>query len=180
MFLFQLQRLGYRPKVIITNGWDASLKAIAEVFPHAQHLLCRCHALQAAFRHLKAVLPDWSARRLWASQLCRLFHTSDRWTVRRRLEKLWQQTKGSPVAAVVAWLIDKLPQLLPAVGSTCRPTTSNAVEYFFAAFVRFSRLKGPFQNEASAQKHLALFMLGYVFRIRSAEATEAHQSRYPL
>ncbi len=100
--------------------------------------------------------------------------------MRRRLEKLLQQAKGTPVAAVIERLSGKLPPLLPAVGSTFRPTTSHAVEHFFAAFARFSRLKGPFQNETSAQKHLALFMLGYVFRVRSAEALEAHQGRCPL
>ena len=166
--------------MIITDGWDAYIKAIAAVFPHAQHLLCRFHALQAAFRRLKAVLTAGAGRRLWASQLGRLFHTTDRRTVRRRLEKLRQQAQGTPVAVVIARLIGKLPQLLPAVGSTYRPTTSNAVEHFFAAFARFSRLKGPFQTEASAQKHLDLFLLGYVFRVRSAEALEAHQGRCPL
>jgi transposase-like protein len=38
LFLLQLKALGYRPKVIITDGWDAYGTAIARVFPHAQHL----------------------------------------------------------------------------------------------------------------------------------------------
>ena len=40
--------------------------------------------------------------------------------------------------------------------------TSNAAERFLGAFERFYRAKGG-QNLASAQKHVALFMLGYVF-----------------
>jgi hypothetical protein len=52
------------------------------------------------------------------------------------------------------------------VGSTFRPTASNAVEHFFAAFERFYRQKGPFQSKGSADNHLALFLLGYVFSIR--------------
>ena len=74
----------------------------------------------------------------------------------------------------------KLPKLLPAVGSTWRPTTSNAVERFFGAFDRFYQLKGPFQHEASAHKHVALFMLGYVFETASADAAAARQGRCPL
>ncbi len=180
LFLLQLKHIGYQPKVIITDGWDAYVTAIARVFPHAQHLLCRFHALHAAFRRLKAALPEWSVRRAWGAKLRQVFLTADKRTVRRRLEKLHAQAIGTPVAAVIARLIDKLPKLLPAVGSTFRPTTSNAVEQFFAAFDRFYRLKGPFQSKASAEKHLGLFMLGYVFSVRSAEAKDEHQGLCPL
>ena len=38
LFLLQLKALGYSPKVIITDGWDAYVTAIAHVFPNAQHL----------------------------------------------------------------------------------------------------------------------------------------------
>ena len=47
------------------------------------------------------------------------------------------------------------------------------------AFERFYRAKGPFQNLASAQKHVALFMLGYVFETFSAEAAVERQGRCP-
>jgi hypothetical protein len=57
--------------------------------------------------------------------------------VRRRLDTLHAETHGSPTQAVVARLLAKLPQLLPAVGSTWRPTTSNAAERFLGAFERF-------------------------------------------
>jgi hypothetical protein len=70
--------------------------------------------------------------------------------------------------------------VLPAVGSTWRPTTSNAAERFLGAFDRFYRAKGPFQHPASAQKHVALFMLGYVFETFSAEAAAERQGRCPL
>ena len=179
-FLLQLKALGYQPKVIITDGWDAYIKAIAAVFPHAQHLLCRFHALHAAFRRLRANVPAGPLRQAVAAQLKSLFHTTGKRTVRRRLAKLFAQTDGHPAQAVVARLMAKLPKLLPAVGSTWRPTTSNAVERFFGAFDRFYQLKGPFQHEASAQKHVALFMLGYVFETASAEAAAARQGRCPL
>ena len=47
-FLLQVKALGYTPKTIITDGWDAYVEAIAWVFPNAQHLLCRFHALKSA------------------------------------------------------------------------------------------------------------------------------------
>jgi len=44
----------------------------------------------------------------------------------------------------------------------------------------FYRAKGPFQNLASAQKHVDLFMLGFVFETFSAEAAAERQGRCPL
>jgi len=180
LFLVQLKALGYYPKVIITDGWDAYVKAIARVFPHAQHLLCRFHALRAAFRRLRQQVPSGNARRRWADKLKALFRTPSKRTVQRRLDTLQIEAHGSPAQAVVTRLLAKLPQLLPAVGSTWRPTTSNAAERFLGAFDRFYRAKGPFQNPASAQKHVDLFMLGYVFETFSAEAAAERQGRCPL
>ena len=68
-FLLEVKALGYRPQTIITDGWDAYVKAIATVFPHAQHLLCRFHALQAAFRSLKESIKDWKLRTVWVKKL---------------------------------------------------------------------------------------------------------------
>ena len=50
-----------------------------------------------------------------------------------------------------------------AVGSTWRPSTTNAAEWFFAAFDRLYRTKGLFCDQASAEKPLGLFLLGDVF-----------------
>jgi hypothetical protein len=180
LFLLQLKALGYHPKVIITDGWDAYVTAMARVFPNAQHLLCRFHALRAAWRRLRTQLPPGKARRRWTDKLKRLFRTPSKRTVRRRLAKLQAEAHDSPAQAVVARLVAKLPQLLPAVGSTWRPTTSNAAERFLGAFDRFYRAKGPFQSVDSAQKHVALFMLGYVFETFSAEAAAERQGRCPL
>ena len=180
LFLLQLKALGYCPKVIITDGWDAYVTAIARVFPNAQHLFCRFHALRAAWRRLRKQLPPGKARRRWADKLTGLFRTPAKRTVRRRLERLQAEAHDSPAQAVVARLLAKLPQLLPAVGSTWRPTTSNAAERFLGAFDRFYRAKGPFQSVGSAQKHVALFLLGYVFETFSAEAAAVRQGRCPL
>jgi transposase-like protein len=180
LFLLQLKALGYQPKVVITDGWDAYVKAMADVFPRAQHLLCRFHALHAAFRRLRKQVTDWKERQRWVTPLKTLFHTPSKRTVRRRMDKLQTQAKGTPAEGVITRLVAKLPKLLPAVGSTCRPSTSNAAERFLGAFDRFYQAKGPFQSRASAEKHLALFLLGYVFETYSVEASAVHQGRCPL
>jgi transposase-like protein len=180
LFLLQLKALGYRPKAIITDGWDAYVGAMARVFPRAQHLLCRFHALRAAFRRLRAQVPDGKARKVGAAELKALLHTPSKRTVHRRLAKLQAEAQGGPAQAIIGRLCAKLPKLLPAVGSTWRPTTSNAAERFLGAFERFYRCKGPFQNVASAHTHGALFMLGYVFETFSAEASAERQGRCPL
>ena len=180
LFLLQLKALGYHPKVSITDGWDAYVTAIARGFPNAQHLLCRFHALRAAFRRLRLHVPGGTVRRLWADKLKALFRTPSKRTVQRRLDTLQAQAQDSPAQAVVPRLLATVPQLLPAGGSTWRPTTSNAAERFLGAFDRFYRLKGPFQNVASAQKHVALCMLGSVFETFSAEAAAERQGRCPL
>ncbi len=179
-FLLQVKALGYTPKTIITDGWDAYVKAIARAFPHAQHLLCRFHALKAAFRRLKKGIRDWKVRKGWVEKLKTLFHTPAKRTVKRRVERLKKEAEDTPAQGVIARLADKLPKLLPAVGSTFRPSTANAAERFLGAFDRFYRLKGPFQNEASARKHIQLFMLGYVFHALSSQAKVEIRGLCPL
>lgn len=180
LFLLQVKALGYVPKVIITDGWDAYAGAIAAVFPNAQHLLCRFHALVAAFRRLKEAIQDWKGRAVWTEKLKKLFHTSSKRTVQRRMERLKAQAEGTPAKDTIARLFAKLPRLLPAVGSTFRPSTANAAERFLGAFDRFYRLKGPFQNHTSAEKHIRLFLLGYVFHTFSVQAQQDKQGLCPL
>jgi transposase-like protein len=131
---------------------------MARVFPNAQHLLCRFHARRAALRRLRQQVPSGNARRRWADKRQALFRTPSKRTVQRRLDTLHIEAHGSPAQAVVPRLLAKLPPRLPAVGSTWRPTTSNAAERFLGAFDRFYRAQGPFQNPASAQKHVDLFL----------------------
>lgn len=180
LFLLQLKALGYAPKTIITDGWDAYVKAIATVFPKAEHLLCRFHALQAAFRRLKQATTDWNLRKAWGEKITRLFHTPAKRTVQRRLKNLEQEADKTPAQGVIARLRAKSPRLLPAIGSTFRPSTANAAERFLGAFERFYRLKGPFQNQDSAKKHIRLFMLGYVFHTLSSQAKTDHRGLCPL
>lgn len=161
-FLMGLKLKGYLPKVIITDGWDGYIQAITHVFPKAEHLLCRFHLLRSVFRRLRNARVY--AQDVW-QQVGSLFHTSDKRTVRRRVSKLEKTVKQLGVSHVLSGLLAKLPQVLPAVGSTWRPSTSNGVERFFRLFDRLYELKGPFQDLASAQKHLALALVGYMFAV---------------
>jgi hypothetical protein len=108
--------------------------AIARVFPNAEHLLCRFHALRAALRRLRKQLPPGKARRRGADKRKGRFRTPLKRTVRRHLAQRQAETYENPAHAVVARLGATLPQLLPAVGATWRPTTSNTAEHFLGAF----------------------------------------------
>jgi len=158
LFLVQRKALGDHPTVILTDGWEPSVKAIARVFPNARQRLCRLHALRAALRRRRQQVPSGNARRRWADKLTALCRTPSQRTVQRRLDTLHSEAHGSPAHAVVTRLLATLPQRLPAVGSTWRPTTSNAAERFLGAFERFYRATGPFQNPSSAQKPVDLCM----------------------
>ena len=162
LFLLELKQKGYLPKIIVTDGWDAYIKAIQAVFPDAEHLLCRFHVIRSVFRRIRKA-------KLFDQGLCQmvgnLFRTHYKRTVKRRVEKLKERASILQAEHVLTGLLGKLPQVLKAVGSTWRPSTSNAVEQFFSKFDRFYRLKGPFCDEASARKHINLFLLGYLFSI---------------
>jgi transposase-like protein len=162
LFLLELKRLGYRPTVIITDGWDAYVQAIKDVFPQAEHLYCRFHALQSLFRRLhKAYIFSTPVFNL----VCNLFKSAYKRTVERRLDQLKILMAQLGASHVLSGLLAKWPKLIKTVGSLRLPSTANAVERFFGAFDRLYRIKGPFCDEESAQKHLRLFMLGYFLTI---------------
>lgn len=163
-FLLELKAKGYHPRVIVTDGWDAYIKAIQKAFPSALHQLCRFHLLRSVFRRMKEI-KFFNAE--VSAMVSNLFHTRDPRTVRRRLATVTATLSKLGNAWVVEGLTTKLEQVLPAVGNPTRwPSTSNAAEWFFRDFERLVYLrKGPFQDEKSARKLTSLFMLGYVFRM---------------
>jgi transposase-like protein len=161
-FLLELKQKGYRPYVIVTDGWDAYIEAIKTAFPNARHLLCRFHLIRSVFRRMKKI-KFFDAE--ISTLLCHLFHSDDPRTVRRRVAKLKEKLAELHKGWVLEGLLAKLEQVMPAVGNPTRwPSTSNAAEWFFRDYDRFYRLKGPFQDDKSAYKLTGLFVLGYVFR----------------
>lgn len=163
LFLLELKKMGYSPKIIITDGWNAYPKAIADILPNAEHLLCRFHLIRSIFRRLrKAKISDKKI----SCAVSKLFKTLYKRTVHYRVDKLKQSISADQHEAVLSGLFTKLAQVIKAVGSSLRPSTANAAEQFFSQFDRLYRCKGPFANQKSAQKHLKLFLLGYLFTNR--------------
>ena len=144
-FLLELKAKGYRPYVIVTDGWDAYMKAIATAFPKATHELCRFHLIRSVFRRMKQI-------KFFDSDVCKavkeLFHTTDPRTVRRRINGLKQTLSKLGKDWVIEGLLSKLEQVIPAVGNPQRwPSTSNAAEWFFRDYERLVYVpKGPFQD----------------------------------
>ena len=163
-FLLGLKARGYHPYVIVTDGWDGYIKAIARAFPKARHALCRFHLIRSVFRRTKRI-------KFFDASVCKalkdLFHTDDPRTVRRRIAELKDTLSNLGKTWVIEGLLAKLEQVMPAVGNPARwPSTSNAAEWFFRDYERLTYLpKGPFQDLKSARKLTGLFVLGYVFRM---------------
>ena len=185
LFLLELKSKGYIPKIIITDGWDSYIKAIKTVFPNAEHLLCRFHVIRSLFRRLqKAKIFNKEIYKLIGN----IFKTDYKKTVRRRISKIKEKLAPLVTVKVIMGGLDKkLPQVIKAVGNKNKPSTSNAAETFFSRFDRFYKAKrGYFCDKESAQKHLNLFLLGYIFAIGAKgqacplEKTDANVIQLPI
>ena len=102
----------------------------------------------------------------------RVLKTNDKRTVRRRLQKLKESAQELGISDWVKQTQEKLPKLLPSVGSICIPRTTNAIERFFRAFGQFYKKRCGFFSVVSARRELLLFLLVYVF-IRQPESGKA-------
>lgn len=163
-FLLELKAKGYFPYVVVTDGWDGYIKAIAKAFPKAKHHVCRFHLIRSVFRRMKKIhFFDAEVSKMVGN----LFHSADPRTVRRRVATLKETLTGQGKLWIITGLLAKLEQVMPAVGNPERwPSTSNGAEWFFRDFERLVYLrKGPFQDEKSARKLTGLFVIGQVFRM---------------
>ena len=164
LFLLELKTKGYCPKIIITDGWKGYVDAIKSTFKNTEHLYCRFHAIQSLFHRLKkAKVFDNEIFSLAG----KIFQSRYKRTVKRRFSRLESDLQQINKTKALKGIQKKLEKLIKAVGSTFRPSTANSVERFFGAFDRLYKLKGPFANKKTAEKHLHLFMLGYMFKIGS-------------
>ncbi|MBM3242914.1 hypothetical protein FJZ31_42180 [Candidatus Poribacteria bacterium] len=92
-----------------------------------------------------------------------IIQTESKRTVKRRFLNL---KKIARKLGIQKWINDteqKLPKLLPSVGSQKIPKTNNAIERFFRAFNRFYKVRCGFFSHISAKRELILFMLRYIF-----------------
>jgi len=171
LFLVKLKRLGKLPVVIITDGLQGYVSAIARVFPGAKHLWCLFHQQQNVTRSVKTHFDDTEQEEANAAkkQMKRVVQTHDPRTVNRRLERL-EHTANEKSWKIQDWLKrtrDNVKHLLPALRANTYPSTTNEIERFFRAFARFYRPRCGFHSVASAKREIICFMVVYLFSIQA-------------
>lgn len=170
-----LKRMGKVPRTIITDGlpgYSHVIYAMALVGRKVKHILCHFHYQQGITRWLKKRFEGKEEIAVRKRKMKRVLQTNDKRTVRRRLEKLKESSQELGICDWVEQTEQKLPKLLPSVGSVCIPRTTNAIERFFRAFNQFYKKRCGFFTVVSAKRELILFLVMYVF-IRQPESGKA-------
>lgn len=171
LFLLKLKRLGKIPSLISTDGLQGYVSAIAKVFPAAKHLWCVFHHQQNVTRcvnkqFLKTEQEDAKAAK---KQMKQVVQSHDTRTVKRRLKRLEQvaKDKGWKILAWIKQTRSKLDHVVPAVRSNSYPRTTNEIERFFRAFVRFYKTRCGFHSPTSAKRQIIFFIVVYLFTIQA-------------
>lgn len=172
-----LKRIGKIPRFIITDGLPGYSHIMAALKGGLQkvrirHILCHFHHQQGITRWLKKRFHDKDEIAARKKKMKRVLQTNDKRTVRRRLRKLKESSEEPGISEWVEQTEQKLPKLLPSVGSVCIPRTTNAIERFFRAFNQFYKKRCGFFSVVSAKRELILFLLMYLF-IRQPESGKA-------
>ena len=167
-----LKRIGKIPRVIITDGLPGYNHVIAVIKGRVRHILCHFHYQQGITRWLKKRFEDKDDIAARKKKMKRVLQTNDKRTVRRRLEKLKGSSQELGIGEWIEQTEEKLPKLLPSVGSVCIPRTTNAIERFFRAFNQFYKKRCGFFTVVSAKRELILFLVMYLF-IRQPESGKA-------
>jgi transposase-like protein len=167
-----LKRIGKIPRVIITDGLPGYNHVTAMIKGRIRHILCHFHYQQGITRWLKKRYSDKDEIAVRKKKMKRVLQTNDKRTVRRRLEKLKGSSQELGISEWVEQTEEKLPKLLPSVGSVVLPRTTNAIERFFRAFNQFYKKRCGFFSVVSAKRELILFLVMYVF-IRQPESGKA-------
>jgi transposase-like protein len=174
----KLRCIGKLPKAVITDGL-VSYHYLIEMLDGAKHYLCHFHHQYGITRWLKKRFTDTEEIAIRKGQMKRVFQTGDKRTVRRRLEKLKSCAHELGICDWVKQTEEKLPKLLPSVGSVTIPRTTNAIERFFRAFNQFYKKKCGFFSVVSAKRELILFLLVYVFVRQSGSGKAPIESIMP-
>ena len=159
----KLKQIGKIPSAIITDGLQGY---------NIKHVLCHFHHHQGVTRWLKKRYKEDKDIDERKSKMKKVFQTTDKRTVRRRLGKLKESSESLGIQEWVEQTESNLSKLLPSVGSVRIPTTTNAIERFFRAFNRFYKVRCGFFSVLSAKRELIFFLLMYLF-IRQSESGKA-------
>jgi transposase-like protein len=143
----QLGLLGYCVKAVVHDG----LAAYGALVPKALHQRCLFHWQQGVTRWVREHLSTGEEVEVRKQAMKRVVQTSDKRTVQRRLAHLAERATSWGIGEWVAQAQQHLACLLPAIGSRRIPTTTNAMERFFRAFMRCSTTRGGFHSVRSAQ-----------------------------
>ena len=108
-----------------------------------------------------------------------VLQTTDKRTVKRRLDKLEQQAQTWGIQGWIDNIRESLGELLPPIGSRMLPRTTNAIERFFCAFNRFYKVRRGFHSLESARDQLCLFLVGYLFSKRAKDGTAPIETIWP-
>lgn len=176
LFLLKLKRLGKIPSLIMTDGLKGYVSAIAKIFPRARHLLCLFHHQQSVTRCVNEHFCETKQKEANAAKkrMKQVVQTNDSRTVRRRLKRL-EHVANEQGWKILTWIKQtrsKLKHVLPAVRSNGYPRTTNEIERFFRAFVRFYKTRCGFHSVTSAKREIIFFMVVYLFTIQ-AESGQA-------
>ena len=175
LFLLKLKRLGKIPAVIITDGLQGYVSAIAKVFPATKHLLCLFHHQQSVTRCVNKHFcqSEQEEAKTAKKKMNHVVQTHDARTMNRRLERL-EHTAKEQGWKIIEWIKrtrDNLPRLLPAARSNTYPSTTNEIERFFRAFARFYKTRCGFHSVRSAKREIIFFMVVYLFTIQAESGT---------
>jgi len=171
LFLLKLKRLGKMPSLIITDGLQGYVSAVAKIFPAAKHLLCLFHHQQSVTRCVNKQFRETEQEEANAAKkrMKQVVQTHDPRTVNRRLKRLEQaaKEKGWKILKWLRQTRSKLDKIVPAVRSNSYPRTTNEIERFFRAFVRFYKMRCGFHSITSAKRAIIFFMVVYLFTIQA-------------
>ena len=155
----KLKKIRQTPSLIVTDGL-ASYNHLAD---KVKHVLCLFHHQQGVTRWLKEHFSEKEKIDKRKKEMKKVFQTTDKRTVERRLKKLKERAEALEIEEWVKKTEENLSSLLPAVGSQRIPSTNNAIERFFRAFARFYKARNGFFTVLSAKRELIFFLVMYLF-----------------
>ncbi len=161
-----LKMMGKSTVVVITDGLEAYVDALKQVFGTAKHVLCIFHYKQSITAWVKKHVSDPEKIKELKKRMKGILNTVDPRTAKRRLAALKDHAGDCDISAWIDSFKRKFSSLIPAIRRNLIPNTTNAVERFFRDFNRFYKTKTGFHSVESAKSELILFMVLYLFTVR--------------
>ena len=162
-----LKKFTGQAKAVVTDG----LKSYRYFLPGVPHLLCHFHHQQRVTTWLAEHFPQGKRLEKLKAMMKRVLQTDDKRTAKRRLEKLERQGEKLGIKGWVDKTRACFKELLPAIGSSQLPRTTNAIERFFRTFNRFYKVRCGFHSMESAIDQLSIFLVGYLFTVTAQDGT---------